>query len=269
MLFLTFLLLLIFNFALPAFFDRSDYISLGPVFLLPFVVFTFYAILKHNFLDIKVISTEVIAFFLIVAAFSQILLSESVGETLFLVLVFVLLLVFSILLIRSVLREVRQREELGPGPPCREREERVHTEDHHERPLRAELRRHLRGGQPQLEIGRKHHALAVAHDGPFGRLPETLNAASFKNVPLEVADQPLKTMQPTESAGGRVIQLRTQTERLGEAASMPSQNKRKIAAHEMGGRNGQAPPEDPETQDQELGPADMRVREVKRASWPK
>ena len=110
--FLTFLLLLIFNFALPAFFDRSDYIPLGPVFLLPFAVFTFYAILRHNLLDVKVISTEVVAFFLIVAVLSQILLSRSTGEIIFQVSIFVLLLIFSILLIRSVLREVRQREEL-------------------------------------------------------------------------------------------------------------------------------------------------------------
>ena len=108
----TFALLLIFNFGLPAFFDNPDYIPLGPVFLLPFAVFTFYAITSHNLLDIKVISTEVVAFFLVIAAFSQILFSESTGETVFQVSVFGLLLFFSILLIRSVLREVRQREEL-------------------------------------------------------------------------------------------------------------------------------------------------------------
>ena len=108
----TFILLLIFNFAMPAFFDNPEYIPLGPVFLLPFAVFTFYAITSHNLLDVKVISTEVVAFFLVIAAFSQILLSESAGETLFQVSVFVLLLFFSVLLIRSVMREVRQREEL-------------------------------------------------------------------------------------------------------------------------------------------------------------
>ncbi|QQG46259.1 MAG: hypothetical protein HYY55_00215 [Candidatus Niyogibacteria bacterium] len=110
--FLTFTLLLIFNFVLPAFFNRPDFIPLGPVFLLPFAIFTFYAILKHKLLDIKVISTEVVAFFLVIAAFSQILLSKSAGETIFQVSVFILLLIFSILLIRSVMREVRQREEL-------------------------------------------------------------------------------------------------------------------------------------------------------------
>lgn len=111
--FTTFALLLIFNFALPAFFNNPDYIPLGPVFLLPFAVFTFYAISSHNLLDVKVVSTEIVAFFLVVAAFLQILLAESSGETAFQVSIFVLLFVFSILLIRSVLREVRQREELA------------------------------------------------------------------------------------------------------------------------------------------------------------
>ena len=109
---LTFALLLIFNFLLPAFFDVPDYLPFTPVFILPFVLFTFYAILKHNLLDVKVISTEVVAFFLVIAAFSQILLSKSAGQTLFQVSVFILLLIFSFFLIRSVMREVRQREEL-------------------------------------------------------------------------------------------------------------------------------------------------------------
>ena len=108
----TFILMLVFNFILPAFFGIIDYIPLGPVFVLPFAVFTFYAISRHNLFAVKVISTEIVAFFLVIAAFSQILLSKSVGETVFQVSVFVLLLLFSILLIRSVMREVRQREEL-------------------------------------------------------------------------------------------------------------------------------------------------------------
>jgi signal transduction histidine kinase len=110
--FMTFVLLLIFNFLLPAFFNNPDYIPLGPVFLLPFAVFTFYAISSHNLLDVKIISTEVVAFFLIVAAFLQILLSKSAGQIFFQVFIFILLLIFSVFLIKSVVREVRQREKL-------------------------------------------------------------------------------------------------------------------------------------------------------------
>lgn len=108
----TFALLIIFNFIFPAFFNRPDYVPLGAVFLLPLAFSVFYAILKHNLLDIKVISTEVVSFFLIIAVFSQILLSRSVGETVFQISIFLLLLLFSVLLIRSVMREVRQREKL-------------------------------------------------------------------------------------------------------------------------------------------------------------
>ncbi|MBI5787034.1 MAG: HAMP domain-containing histidine kinase, partial [Candidatus Niyogibacteria bacterium] len=80
--------------------------------LLPFAFYTFYAIFKHRILDVKVVSTEIVSFFLVVAAFSQILLSESIGETVFQSAVFITLFIFSVLLIRSVIREVRQREQL-------------------------------------------------------------------------------------------------------------------------------------------------------------
>lgn len=109
---LTFALLVVFNFLLPAFFDNPRYIPLGPVFLLPFVVFTFYAIFQHKLFDIKVISTEIVVFFLVIAAFSQVLFAETVGETVFQAGVFALLFIFSILLIRSVMKEVKQREQL-------------------------------------------------------------------------------------------------------------------------------------------------------------
>ena len=106
---ITFALLLIFNFILPAFFENPRFIPLGPVFLLPFVVFTFYAIFQHNLLNIKVVSTEVIVFFLVVAAFSQILLTESSSETIFKAGGFVLLFIFSIILIRRVIKEGKKQ----------------------------------------------------------------------------------------------------------------------------------------------------------------
>lgn len=109
---ITFVLLLIFNFVLPAFFYTTELIPLGPVFLLPFVLYTFYAIFKHRILDVKVVSTEIISFFVVIAAFSQILLSKSIGETVFQSAVFITLFIFSVLLIRGVIREIKQREQL-------------------------------------------------------------------------------------------------------------------------------------------------------------
>src|SRR3989344_1109969 len=61
---LMFSLILILNFILPAFFQTSRFIPLSAVFTLPFVAFTAYAIMRYHLLDIKVITTEVVAFLL-------------------------------------------------------------------------------------------------------------------------------------------------------------------------------------------------------------
>ena len=111
--FLTFALLLTFNFILPAFADNPSFILLGPVFLLPFAFFTFYAIYRHNLLNVKVVSTEIVAFFLLVVTFSEIMLSQTFSETIFRIVIFAALLLISLLLIKSVLEEVRVREKLA------------------------------------------------------------------------------------------------------------------------------------------------------------
>lgn len=109
---ITFSLLILFNFVLPAFLNNTNFIPLGPVFIFPFVVFTFYAISKHHLLNVKVIATEIIAFILSMIALSEILLSKDLLNTIFRFGIFSLILGFSILLIQSVVKEVKQREEL-------------------------------------------------------------------------------------------------------------------------------------------------------------
>jgi len=111
-LFLTFSLILIFNFFLPAFFDNPSFIPLSSVFLLPFAIFTAYAIFKHNLLDIKIITTEIVAFLLSMAVLFEALISKNSSEIVFRFGIFILVLIFGILLIRSVRKEVEQREEL-------------------------------------------------------------------------------------------------------------------------------------------------------------
>lgn len=108
----TFLLIIIFNFILPAFFDNPRYIALGPVFILPFVIFTSYAIVRHHLLNVKVISTEVLTFLLAVLTSLEVLLARDLLTIIFRTSIFLLVLVFGILLIRGVLNEVRAREEI-------------------------------------------------------------------------------------------------------------------------------------------------------------
>jgi signal transduction histidine kinase len=108
----TFLLLMIFNFILPAFFGTTRYIPFGAIFLLPFVALTFYAVSRYHLLDTKVISTEILSFVLAIATLLQIIISQSLAELLLRSGVFVLTLIFAVLLIQSVRREVEQREQL-------------------------------------------------------------------------------------------------------------------------------------------------------------
>ncbi|MEK7630280.1 MAG: ATP-binding protein [Patescibacteria group bacterium] len=108
----TFLLLMIFNFILPAFLNTISAIPLGPIFLLPFVVSIFYSISRYHLLNVKVISTEILAFILSIVTLMQLVVSGTIGELLLRSGIFILVLIFSILLIQSVNKEVTQREEL-------------------------------------------------------------------------------------------------------------------------------------------------------------
>jgi len=105
-------LILVFNFVLPAFFNNPNFVSLGALFMFPFIVLTSYAILKHHLLNVKVIATEILAFVLSITSLVEVVLSNNLTIIIFRASVFVLTLIFSILLIRSVQREVEQREEL-------------------------------------------------------------------------------------------------------------------------------------------------------------
>jgi signal transduction histidine kinase len=109
---ITLVLIIIFNFILPAFFNNQRFVPLAALFVFPFIVFTYYAIVKQKLLNVKVISTEILAFALVIVTFSEIIFSQSLVEILFRIGEFILVLVFGILLIQSVLREVEQREEL-------------------------------------------------------------------------------------------------------------------------------------------------------------
>ena len=109
---ITYSFIIVFNLILPAAFKNTTFIPLAPVFTLPFILFTAYAIIKYRFLNVKVIATEVLTFVLAVAMLFEVLLAEDLGVLVFRVSIFLLVLSFGILLIRSVRREVEQREKL-------------------------------------------------------------------------------------------------------------------------------------------------------------
>jgi signal transduction histidine kinase len=105
-------LILIFNFVLPAFFQNTGFTPLGGIFLLPFIILTSYAIIRHGLLSIKVVATEILAFALATGTLFEVVTSGTFVDLVIRTLVFVFILITGILLIRSVLREVKQREEL-------------------------------------------------------------------------------------------------------------------------------------------------------------
>lgn len=109
---ITFSLLIIFNFVLPAFFNNPKYIPLGALFLFPLISFTSYAILKQNLFRIKVASTGLIVFMLSTLLFIEIIYADTISLIIFRSSIFTLVLIFGINLIRSVLREVEQREHI-------------------------------------------------------------------------------------------------------------------------------------------------------------
>lgn len=109
---MSFSLLLMFNFILPGFLDNARFVPLAPLFFLPFIAFTFYATVKHHFLNTKVISTEIFTFLLAVVTLLEVILTDDLLILIFRMGVFVLVLAFGMLLMRSVRREVEQRVEL-------------------------------------------------------------------------------------------------------------------------------------------------------------
>jgi len=110
---LTFILLILFNLLLPAVFNNVSFIPLGALFLLPFIIFTFYSIYKHKLFNIKIIATTVLIFLLATVTFAEVILAgDNITLLLFRSVVFILVLLFGIFLIRGVLREVEQREKI-------------------------------------------------------------------------------------------------------------------------------------------------------------
>jgi len=104
--------IVIFDFVFAAVFNNTSLIPLSAVFILPFVLCTFYAIARHELLDIKIVGTEILTFVIVMVAFFEIILSRGLSEILFRIAIFITLLSFGILLIRSVMREVEQRKKL-------------------------------------------------------------------------------------------------------------------------------------------------------------
>jgi len=110
---LTFALLLVFNFILPSVFSKSQFIPYGMTFILPFILFTAYTIIKHGLFNVKVVMADLLVFILAMVTLLDVVITKDLWSILFRIVVFILVLIFGIFLIRSVTKEVKQREELA------------------------------------------------------------------------------------------------------------------------------------------------------------
>ncbi|TSC62416.1 MAG: Two-component sensor histidine kinase [Parcubacteria group bacterium Gr01-1014_48] len=109
---LMFIGILVFDFVFPVLYRNTRFIPLSSAFTLPFIVCTFYAILRYRLLNIKVIFTEGLTLILVIFTFFEVILSDTTGKLIFRSIIFLILLGVAILLNRSVLREVQAREEI-------------------------------------------------------------------------------------------------------------------------------------------------------------
>jgi len=110
--FLMILLGLVFNLVLPIF-GYAKAATLGPAIATGvMVLLTTYAIVKHHLLDVKVIAAEFFGSALSLFMFLQLFSAESVGDFMIRGGFFVLTTAFAVLLVRSVIQEVKQRQEV-------------------------------------------------------------------------------------------------------------------------------------------------------------
>ena len=109
---ITYTFIIIFNLIFPIVLKNTFLVSLAPIFTLPFILFTAYAILRYGLLNIKVIATEILTFILAIVTLVEVLFAQDLKILIFRIILFAAVLGFGILLIRSVQKEVRQREQL-------------------------------------------------------------------------------------------------------------------------------------------------------------
>lgn len=109
---ITFSLLIAFNFILPAFFNNLQFIPFGGVYILPFVLFTTYAIVRHGLFNLKIVATQTFVTIISLVYFGKVLISPSLNDRIADGVIFVATVFFGVLLVQSVKEEIRAREEI-------------------------------------------------------------------------------------------------------------------------------------------------------------
>ncbi|MBI3337108.1 MAG: ATP-binding protein [Candidatus Staskawiczbacteria bacterium] len=110
---ITFALIIVFIPIQVGFFNNSNFISFGAIFLMPFVILASYAIVRHKLFNIRVIGSSLLVFSLSIVSFIEVTQTNDIVLIIYRSSVLFFILVFGILLIRGVIKEVKQREEIA------------------------------------------------------------------------------------------------------------------------------------------------------------
>lgn len=103
-----------FNILTTSFLNTAEYQHFGDYSAIAFLAFTAYAMLKRQFLNVKVaLAAFLISIISILLLIDIIALSNSLVEQAIKFLLFILFVAISIILLRSILNEIKQREELA------------------------------------------------------------------------------------------------------------------------------------------------------------
>lgn len=109
---ITYSCLIVFNYIFPAIFNNGYFVPFAPLFIAPFIAFSAYAIMRHGLLNVKVLSSEMLVFFLSIATLVQIFFSSGSPEVVFRMSIFFLVVMFGLRLIQSAQHEAEQRQKI-------------------------------------------------------------------------------------------------------------------------------------------------------------
>lgn len=110
--FITALLVLVFNLILPVVFNTLSFLPYAALFMAPFIGLVSYSIYKHKLFNLKVFTSGAMVFLLAGLTFFEVIFTEEVSMLIFRVALLLLVLAAGTQLIRSVTKEIEQREHI-------------------------------------------------------------------------------------------------------------------------------------------------------------
>ncbi len=106
-------LLILTQFIFVVVFHNTFFVSWGPIFTLPFIITTSYAILRHHLFNIRVIATELFTASIVLVFLFNIFFSRDLHTFIFNSVLFIFVSIFGIFLIQGTLREIRELERVS------------------------------------------------------------------------------------------------------------------------------------------------------------